>query len=168
MQRGSYLFLAMPALLVGCDPGDPVWDMPCSERPAQAVEIGTGGEEFVAADAAPIPIQYGSQGGQHIWVSLRLRGFGPTVAASFGIRDALDPSRIYSGPNAEHPELRYDVKVERSEAIGMYGYLTTSYDPDTMMEMPGPSGKSVTFWADVTDDCSAGKPVHAEATGTVQ
>ena len=168
MQRSWFVLFAAAAYLLGCEPRDPVWDMPCSDRPARSIEVGTGGDAFVAADAAPIPIQYGSQGGQHIWVSLRLRGFGPEVTTTFGIDDAEDPSRIYSGPNAEHPELRYNAELERSEAIGMYGYLTTSYDPDTMMERPGPSGRQVTLWAEVADECTGGVAIRAEATGTVQ
>lgn len=38
------------------------------------VEVGTGFAEFVAvADGAPVDLTYGSQGGFHIWTSVRIR-----------------------------------------------------------------------------------------------
>lgn len=167
MQKKLFLVM-MGASLLGCEPRDPVWDMACDARPQQVVEVGTGAISFKEIGADPIPIQFGSQGGQHIWVSLRLQGFGPRVSATFGIDSVAEPSRVYSGPNSEHPELHYNVDADRSEATGMYGYLTDEYDETTGNPLPGPAGKEVRFWADVTDDCTGGDSVHAEAQGKVQ
>ena len=166
--RKLFFLVGIVGALVGCEPRDPVWDMACDARPKQAVEIGTGAGSFTALDGGPVAIQNGSQGGQHIWVSLRLQGFGPEVSATFGIVDAADASRVYSGPNSEHPELRYNAEMDRSEALGMYGYLTDQYDEATGNPLPGPAGKEVRFWVDVTDDCTSSGPVHAEATGKPQ
>ncbi len=129
--------------------------------------MGTGGYGFQAADVELIPIQQGSQGGEHIWVSVRLHGFGPEASISFGILDAADPKTVYSGPNQQHVNLSYNTEEDASEATGMYGYLASEYDPDTMMELPGPAGKKVILWADVIDACTP-DAVHTEANGRVQ
>lgn len=157
--------LALP--LAGCAPQDPVWSLPCDERPAREVQVGTGDETFVAADAEYVPIQNGSQGGQHIWMAVRVRGFGPEASLAYGILDAMDPAIVYSGPNQKRTQLQYNPEEEASEKAGLYGYLTVRYDPDTQAELPGPEHRFVTFWADVSDDCTT-EPMHAEAPATVQ
>lgn len=152
--------------VVACAPRDPVWDMPCADRPAREVEVGTGAEEIRSADGG-LYIENGSQGGQHIWISVRMRGFGPEASLKYGIHDAEDPSIVYSGPLTEHVDLSYDPEAEASEALGLYGYLTTRYDPITQEPLPGPEGKSVVLWAEVSDACSP-DAVLGEATGEVQ
>lgn len=153
--------------LGGCAPQDPVWSMPCDERPAREVQVGTGEQTFVAADAEYIPIQNGSQGGQHIWMSVRVRGFGPEASLAYGIVDAMDPAIVYSGPNQKRTQLQYDPEEDASEKAGLYGYVTVRYDPDTQAELPGPEHKLVTFWAEVADDCTT-NPLRAEAPATVE
>jgi len=160
------LFLPFAWLMVGCNPSDPVWDLPCGERPERSVLVGTGGEDFRVIDDQPLPIEYGDQGGSHIWVGVRLVGFGPQAAVQFGIVDADDPGTVYSGPNAEHPELSYNTEAVASEASGLFGFIEEGYDPETDMELPGPSGRNVVLWADVSDEC--GVLVHGETSAKVE
>ena len=54
-------------MLVGCNYEDPVWEMPCDQRPQREIIPGTGEKRFHPADEKPLEIQYGSQGGSHIW-----------------------------------------------------------------------------------------------------
>ncbi len=154
-------------LAAGCASGDPVWDMPCSSRPKQEVQVGTGEVEFLPPDKGSIPIQNGSQGGQHIWMAMRLHGFGPEASMHFGIYDAAEPEILYSGPLSQHAMLEYNAEAEASEVKGLYGYLNYLLDPETQMPHAGPSGKDVILWADVFDECTDGV-VHGESQGKVQ
>ncbi len=163
--RLSLLTASLAAL--GCGSGDPVWDMPCADRPKQEVQVGTGDGEFIAAESGPIPIQNGSQGGQHIWMAMRLHGFGPEVSMHFGIYDAKETEILYSGPLTQHATLSYNAEAEASEVTGLYGYLNYLLDPDTQMPHAGPSGKEVVLWADVFDKCTD-TVVHGESKGQVQ
>lgn len=162
--RRSLLIASL--LAAGCSPKDPVWDMPCSERPTQEVEVGTGELEFRPADSG-LHIEDGPQGGQHIWIALRLHGFGPGAAAHYGIYDADDPDILYSGPISQRLALTYNSEAEASEATGLYGYLNYLLDPATQQPYPGPSGKDVVLWADVYDQCTD-TVVHGEGKGQVR
>lgn len=168
LPAGALTLLALPlaALTFGCEPSDPVWDLPCDQRPARSVIPGTGEGSFHVIDDNPLPIEYGSQGGQHIWVGVRIVGFGPEASVLFGIRDADDPDIVYSGPNTEHLELHYNSDAEASEAYGIYGYLDSGYDPETGESDSNPSGKRVVVWAQVGDAC--GETAEGETEADVQ
>ncbi|MBK8251406.1 MAG: hypothetical protein IPK82_01900 [Polyangiaceae bacterium] len=153
-------------LLAGCHKSDPVWDIPCDERPAREVLIGTGESEFIPLGKDKLQIQYGSQGGQHIWMSLRLRGFGPEITAQFGFFDTENPALVYSGPNTDADELQYNDTLDVSETLGMFAVLN-DWDEATQMPMPSPSGHDVILWADVTDQCTT-EAVHADAPASVE
>lgn len=161
----ALLSLPLTLLALGCNTPDPTWALPCDQRPERTVTPGTGEGEFHVIDDNPLPIQYGDQGGQHIWVGVRLEGFGEHPTIEFGIRDAADSTLSYSGPNAEHLELHYNSDAEASEASGLFGYLY-GYDESTGEELPSPSGKTVILWADVVDTC--GVTVHGETQASVQ
>lgn len=162
----KYLFFVLTLPLVGCTPKDPVWEMPCEDRPAREVIPGTGEDQFVPLDQGPIPIEYGDQGGSHLWFSVRLRGFGPDAAIQLAVIDADDPAVVYSGPLLRAAKLEYNPNVERSEARGLFALLE-AYDDARMKPRPSPAGKKVLFMADVTDECTP-EPVHGESAGEVE
>lgn len=166
MKRVVPLFAVGCVLLAGCQKNDPVWEMACDERPAREVTIGTGEDEFIPLGKDKLQIQYGSQGGQHIWMSLRLRGFGPEITAQFGIFDTANPALVYSGPNTDTDELHYNEALDASETFGMFAVLD-DWDEATQMPMPSPSGQDVILWADVTDSCTT-EAVHVDAAASVQ
>lgn len=161
------LLLAASPLAFGCSPPDPVWAMDCDARPEPEVVPGTGEGAFVHADEGPLVIQYGSQGGSHIWMGVQLRGMGgPEVTVQYGILDAADPTIVHSGPNAERVALSYDSAEETSETAGLFGYLYDQYDENTGEPLPGPSGRDVILWAEVSDVCHQG--VRGEAPAHVK
>lgn len=160
------LVLLLAPVLTGCVEKDPVWDLPCEDRPAREVLPGTGEEEFRSLDDNPLFVEYGDQGGTHIWFAVRLHGFGPNATIQFGITDAQDPAVIYSGPLVEAQKLEYNAEEKASEARGLFAFLE-AYDEVSMTTRPLPSGKTVVLWADVSDECTP-EAVHGEATGEVQ
>ncbi|MEZ4300216.1 MAG: hypothetical protein R3B70_35040 [Polyangiaceae bacterium] len=171
MARRTVLFLSIPLLLStpllgGCSEPDPTWDLPCEQRPAREVIPGTGEGSFETADDRELKQVFGSQGGSHIWVGVRVRGFGQSPVVTFGILDAEDPSIEFSGPNTEIAELHYNKGEDASEASGMYGFLP-GYDPETQMDLPSISGRKVVLWADVSDECSS-EAVHGETLSQVE
>ena len=160
------LLLSTSALVFGCSPPDPAWSVACTERGARDVIPGTGDGAFVSVDEGEVPVQSGSQGGQHIWFGVRVKNMGgPEVTVQFGIVNAEDPTIVYSGPLAEREVLGYNAEEEASEVAGMYGYLQTAWDPNTDEPLPGPEGKAIVLWADVTDECGT---VHGESTAQVK
>lgn len=53
-----------------------------------AFEVGTGDGDFEPlGPGATVPINYGPQGGEHIWFAARCRGVGAKVALTYGIVD---------------------------------------------------------------------------------
>lgn len=141
---------------VGCSPQDPVWALSCADRTERSVEVGTGQGQFVDADAAPLEKVFGGQGGEHIWMAVRLTGFGPTAQVTHGIRDAENDTE-YSGPLQDTVQLHYNGAEDASEAAGMFGFLSFESDP---------SGRDVVLWAKVSDQC--GVIAEGEANGTVE
>lgn len=159
------LLLPFGLMAFGCSEPDPVWALPCDQRPEREVIPGTGEDSFRPVENKSVAPTSGSQGGSHIWFSVRLRGFGPEASVRFGIFDAEDSSIVYSGPNAEHVELSYNSQQDASEAAGMFAFLS-DYDYENDRPAPSPRGQSVIFWADVSDQCTE-DPVHGETASKV-
>lgn len=164
--RPTLLFLLLAPTLTACVQKDPVWELPCEERPAREVIPGTGEDEFRSLDDNKASIEFGDQGGAHIWFAVQMRGFGPNASIEFGITDPADPGVVYSGPLFESQKLKYDSGEEASLATGLFAFVY-GYDETTMMESPDPSGKEVLFWAQVTDECTP-EPVRGVAVGEVE
>jgi hypothetical protein len=80
LQLRGHAWLVVAIAAVACGPastsGSPRTELaPVPSTPASFdVEVGTGATDFVAlADGDPIDLTYGSQGGFHIWTSVRIR-----------------------------------------------------------------------------------------------
>jgi len=82
------------ACLAGCgDDGVP-------PIPAEAsIEIGSGQAEFVAVeDGATVDLVFGCQGGQHIWIALRMRNMNPRSAIVELVMERASDATIVSIP----------------------------------------------------------------------
>ena len=74
--------LLIPFLLMACDPAS---DDACKAAAAQGPELtlGTGETSFVSlADGDRVGWDYGSQGGQHVWAALRVKGIVQGLSSS--------------------------------------------------------------------------------------
>jgi len=186
--RSSLFLFSLAALSLGCGPGpDPALG-DCSVRKEGAVLLGTGEDEFEAISSKGVPINYGNQGGQHIWLGLSCKNLGPRVAARFKITDVATGIEITTHGLAKAVDLEYD--GEGSDlGYGIYGYLDLVY---TSTDEPGGAGgassssssssssstgvaptlpedltgRTIKIEADVSDDCK--KPaIHAEFTTVI-
>jgi len=135
---------------------DPSLEGGCAERGVREVVVGTGVEGFEVIDPEEgvFPVT-GSQGGQHVWISVRTRGLGPHVVAQFGIVD-VETGFDWSGPLERAAEVEFNSDVGMSEVVGFYGYLKRCGTgcPDASM------GRRVKIWAKVQDQCKV--PVLGE------
>lgn len=101
--RALAIALVAPVLAAGlCAPPEPTPpDQPgdCQPGPGElTVEPGTGLEAFVPlATEATAEMVYGSQGGMHVWTSVRATGFG-TATVDIDV-DAFD---VFSGATVGH------------------------------------------------------------------
>lgn len=178
--RTPFFFFTIAALALGCGPGpDPALG-DCSTRKAGAVIIGTGEDDFTLMPSAGVPVNYGSQGGQHIWLGLSCKNLGPKVTVYLKITDVETGIELSQHGLAVAVDLEYDGNGS-DLARGIYGYLagggdipepgTGSGGASTMgtgstggaapMITGGLTGRTIKITADVTDDCK--KPtIHAE------
>jgi hypothetical protein len=70
--------------------------------------VGTGDGAFEAlGPGVKVPINYGSQGGEHIWFAARCRGFGGSVVLTYSIVDAQG-KEVSSAQEAVIPDDRDD------------------------------------------------------------
>ena len=119
------LLLASAALiagLAGC--GDP---SPCAALdPAEArLEVGEGRDRFAPLEpASPMEVERGNQGGQHIWVALRLAGIEPgseTLWDGLSNDDLPEVESVVSGPDgvisADNRRPRVLARGERDEYL---------------------------------------------------
>lgn len=181
-----FLLLTLAAFGLGCGPGpDPALG-DCSTRKDGAVIIGTGENEFTPMPGGGVPINYGMQGGEHIWLGLSCKNLGPKVTAYFKITDVETGIEISQHGLAVAVELEYDGKGS-DLGYGIYGYLNLNQDPGDPMsggsggasssgaggaggaapKLPDSlSGRKIKVEADVTDDCKKPK-IHAEVITTI-
>ena len=170
--RFSFVFLLSSILLGGCGPGiDPNLEKPCDQRGPAAVTVGTGEEEFQPISASGVRVNYGDQGGSHIWIGLSCKNLGPKAILSYGVRDVETGQDLDEGSLKEVVELVYDEASGTDRAGGIYGYLRQGYygegpPPDDFVDPSELGGRAVLLWADVTDECHD-EPVHGEAEATV-
>jgi len=79
MHAHAPFVLGFALLLTGCG------ELPtrCSHDQEPTLEVGTGAEDFASiTDGQVLPAVYGLQGGQHVWVGLRLGGLVARVGGS--------------------------------------------------------------------------------------
>jgi hypothetical protein len=122
-------------------------------------EVGSGETAFEAlGPGATVEIIEGSQGGYHIWISIRCGSCGPEVIASYGIDDAE------TGELLTFQGLQEWVRLEENdgwrEAVGMIGFLTTG-DPDRYV------GHPVRIWASVETQGGSEPPLEGDGEATV-
>jgi hypothetical protein len=186
--RTPFLFFTVAALALGCGPGpDPALG-DCAARKPGTVILGTGADAFTPFPGGGVPINYGSQGGQHIWLGLSCQNLGPKVSAYLKITDVETGIELSQHGLAVAVQLEYDGNGS-DLGYGIYGYL----DLNQSFRDPGgagsggataggggsgggggaaptlPSdlrGRKIKVEADVTDDCK--KPaIHVEATTSI-
>ena len=173
--RPSFLALTIAALALGCGPGPNPNLGECGARKPGAVTLGTGEEEFERVPSDGVRLNFGSQGGQHIWLALSCKNLGPRVTAFFKITDVETGLEITRHGLAQAIDLEYDGN-DSDLAYGLYGYLELEQITDYPGEGSGGaggsggegpklprdlSGRKIKMEADVSDDCK--KPaIHAE------
>lgn len=185
--RTPFFFFTIAALALGCGHGPDPNLGDCATRKAGAVLIGTGEDDFTAMPAAGVPINHGSQGGQHIWLGLSCQNLGPKVVVHLEITDVETGLELSRHGLAVAIDLEYDGNGS-DLAHGIYGYLDPGGGDDPTGGSGGataggsggsggaggaapmlPSslgGRKIKIAADVTDDCK--KPtIHAEVITTI-
>jgi hypothetical protein len=175
--RTPFLFFTIAALTVGCGPGPDPNLGDCATRKAGAVIIGTGEDDFTPMPAAGVPINYGAQGGEHIWLGLSCQNLGPKVTVYLKITDVETGLELSQHGLAVAVDLEYDGKGS-DLGHGIYGYLSlgATREPDPSgnggaggaapMLPTSFTGRKIKITADVTDDCK--KPtIHAEVITTI-
>ena len=107
--RALFLLCSLATLALGCGPSlDPALG-DCSVRKEGAVILGTGEDDFEAVPERGVRINYGNQGGQHIWLALSCKNLGPRVAARFKITDVETGIEITAPGLVQAIDLEYDV-----------------------------------------------------------
>ncbi len=169
------LFLAPMLALPACGPLADNLDLPCAERRPAELTVGTGEDAFEPV-AGVIALQFGPQGGAHLWLSVRTRSLGPSVRISYGVRDVATGMPLSQPGLQSITELVYNAGQEAHEAAGLYGYLNDVFvvpDEDGPVEGAGKVlyvrdlvGRRASLWAKVEDACK--KPIKAEVEATIQ
>jgi hypothetical protein len=182
MRTPFFFFFTIAALALGCGPGPDPSLGDCGTRKDGAVIIGTGEDEFTAIPGGGVPINHGSQGGQHIWLGLSCKNLGPKVVAYLKITDVETGIELSQHGLAVAVELEYDGKGS-DLGYGIYGYLSLGQSVEDPAAGSGGAsagtggagggggaapmlpdelaGRKIKIEADVTDDCK--KPsIHAE------
>ncbi len=180
--RTPFFFFTLAALSLGCGPGPNPNLGACGTRKAGAVILGTGEDEFTAIPGAGVPINYGNQGGQHIWLGLSCQNLGPKVTAYLKITDVETGIELSQHGLAVAVELEYDGKSS-DLGYGIYGYLELGNGSESgsgsgsgsgvggggggggggaAPTLPSElNGRKIKIEAEVTDECK--KPaIHAE------
>jgi hypothetical protein len=158
------LAAALLALLgvAGCgdDPGAPA-DPGAPPPPTgpDTLEVGSGVSSFqVLGDGATVSLNYGAQGGYHIWLSVRCRACGPEVIVSYGVDEAS------TGELLTFQDLQMWTRLEEQdgwrEAVGLTAFLNGN-DPSTY------TGRRVALWATVAVEGSGDAPLEGAAEAIV-
>jgi hypothetical protein len=151
--------LASLALASGCAPGidtdpqpTPVVRYSPSGKLALEVGTGTGAFEALGPDAT-VALNYGAQGGQHIWLAARCRGAGSPATITYSIED--EQGGIVS---RERQTVVPSVPQQDGwrEVTGLTAFL--DIDPGTVMN------KKVVFKAHLEDDYGTSLDAPGEAT----
>ncbi|MEZ4475633.1 MAG: hypothetical protein R3F60_33515 [bacterium] len=101
----------------------------CADGPALTVELGTGREAFVSlAEGESPPIEYGPQGGSHLFGSVRIGGAQLDRYHSLELRFALE-----NAPCAEEDEYCYPGRETRTALIE----APFAFGADQAIEEPG-------------------------------
>lgn len=157
--RLALLGLASLAFASGCDPASdtgpqptPVVKYPPSGE--LALEVGTGTDAFQALGPdARVAINYGPQGGQHIWFAARCHGAGSPATITYSIED--EQGGIVS--TQQQTVVPSDPQQDGWRAVtGLTAFL--NIDPGTVMD------KKVVFKAHLEDDYGTSLDAPGEAT----
>jgi hypothetical protein len=169
MRRLFLLFLpaSIVAVLAGCPPaapdlGDPPAD--CATRPPPLVSLLPNEVDGGPGPAdAGLLITEGIQGGDHIWLNVKVRHLGPTVLIEPTVRDAKTGELLSQVDLSEVDDLADFGVANPVEPDGgwpvvqVQGRLEAS--PDSVI------GRAVTLSATVTDACP--RSARASRTGLV-
>ena len=181
--RISFFALIIATLALGCGPGPNPNLGPCSARGPGAVILGTGEDEFQTVPSEGVRLNFGNQGGEHIWLALSCKNLGPRVTAFFKITDVETAIEITRHGLAQAMDLEYDGNGS-DLAYGLYGYIEIDQVTETTTSGGGGGagggaggnggnggaspmlpmdirGRKIKMEVDVSDDCK--KPaIHAE------
>ena len=112
------------------------------------LEIGTGGSEFIPLEEGdPVEVTYGSQGGRHIWGSLRVAGILQGDELFFDAQNPEIDFQIFKGEDvvAGYTDLKrhFAVNNDQMELIG-----------ETLVLQSGlADGDALTIRATLLDKC---------------
>ena len=148
--------IAIAIFVVGCGPSAEE----CRARGTAALEAGTGDAGFTTIPADGILIQEGLQGGSHLWIGARGKGFSTdSIDVSYGVRDATDQTLLSQDGLETSVVIHQDADGTQS-FWGLQGRLAVQ-ESDVI-------GKDVILFVNVTDDCHKGAvvaEVKAHVTG---
>jgi hypothetical protein len=134
-------------------------DAPYAPVDPDGFEVGGGSSSFRALGPdAMVTVVAGSQGGYHIWLSIRCGGCGPDVIITYGVDDAS------TGELLTYEGLREWMRLEEKDgwrqAVGLIGVLSAG-DPSIHV------GREVRLWASVDEEKSDAPPLEGAAEATV-
>jgi hypothetical protein len=157
--RLALLGLASLAFASGCAPAldtdprpTPIVKYAPSGELALEVGTGTGAFEALGPDTR-VAINYGPQGGQHIWFAARCHGAGSPATITYSIED--EEGGIVSAE--QQTVVPSDPQQDGWRAVtGLTAFL--NIDPDTVMD------RKVVFKAHLEDDYGTSLDAPGEAT----
>jgi hypothetical protein len=144
----------MTAALQGCGAEDPDSPSPADDG-VPSIEVGTGLAGFQPIPpGADLEVIYGSQGGYHVWLSVRGVAEGETATVAFGLVDADTGEDLsWSGLKQTLP---LATPPDASEASGLICFLKSA-DASALY------GRHVTPWAEIADGTGATARDEADA-----
>jgi len=110
MRRLPVLAVLLGVLAAGCAGGEPA-------APGETwAELGTGEWEFVSlTDEQEVDLIFGSQGGYHVWASIRTEGLDPSRVMLEVETQVGDDSRP-----AEHSRVPVDLEVDEVTGVQQF------------------------------------------------
>lgn len=117
--------LALVLLLAACGTAT-------EESPAPRVEVGTGRQFTALAEGALLELVRGSQGGQHVFVSLRAWGLSPLTAQVELSLVRVDDGRVVSAPH--NLRLPFQPGADPTAPATLEGLLLVVPDPELAVD----------------------------------
>ncbi|MCS6799453.1 MAG: hypothetical protein NZ898_13170 [Myxococcota bacterium] len=115
----------LAAVAAGCGP---------ATGPGRAVvEIGTGEISFEPlADGQDVPLVAGSQGGHHVWLSVRVHG----LPSGRNVTMRIEISRVGEEGSPQRSEIRIDMRENRDGAHELVGFPARIFGPEDFSGRP--------------------------------